>query len=111
MSDLALTREEFERLFAAEAAALDPAARAILIRYGVLPFKAEYQFERVSGPAGSPVWIIARSGDLVLGYDEVEEEYGIGQLGAGGHVADWGTFGERLHWSLIRFPHANQSIG
>ena len=104
MSNLELTREAFKRLFDVETSALDREAAVILERYAVPLFKATYEFASKSGPATSPVWVVAKAGEVVLGYDEVEEEYGIGTLPAGGRLTAWGTFGERLHWSLIRFP-------
>ena len=99
-----LTPAEFTRLLDDEASSLDPEAWKIFDRYAAPPFRAAYEFGGVNGRATSPVWIIAREGDVVLGYDEAEDEYGIGTLRADGLVDGWGTFGPRLRWSLIRFP-------
>jgi hypothetical protein len=108
MSSLHLTREGFEHLFDAETAALDPEAEAILRRYAVPAFKTAYEYPGRRDREASPVWVVAKAGDVVLGYDEVEEEYGIGTIRADGLLNDWGTFGERLRWSLIRFPDPTQ---
>src|SRR3954471_22184486 len=108
MSNFDLTREAFEQLFSVETAALDLDAAARLNRYAVPPFQAAYEFEGKSGRARSQVWVVAKAGEVVLGYDEAEEEYGIGTLRASGLLTGWGTFGERLHWSLIRFPDPTQ---
>jgi hypothetical protein len=110
MTNLDLTREAFEHLFGVETAALDLDAAATLKKHAVPPFKAAYEFEGKSGRAMSPVWVVAKAGAVVLGYDEVEEEYGIGTLLASGLLTGWGTFGERLHWSLIRFPDPTQVV-
>ena len=98
-----LSPEAFRRLFAAEVARLDSRERAILARHQVSAFRIEHEFTGVSGPVRCPVWVVARSGGAVLGYDEVEDEYGNGILGAGGVVSDRGTYGERLRLSLTEF--------
>jgi len=104
MPNFDLTREGFESLLATEVAALDPEAQAILTRYAVPVFRTAHEFAGKSGRAATAVWVVAKSGDIVLGYDEVEAEFGIGTFDAAGLVTHWGTFGERLRWSLIRFP-------
>lgn len=97
-----LTRDEFARLFHLEVAGLDATNRDILTRYSVPVFRAVYEDAGVSGPAQSPAWVVARAGGLVLAYDEVDEAYGIGDLGQDGIIRDWGTYGERLAWALPR---------
>ena len=56
----------------------------------------------------APLWVVAQADATVLAYDEVEEEWGIGLITGvvieGGVVDDWGTFGDRLQWTLLRFP-------
>jgi hypothetical protein len=99
-----LTPDEFARVLDEEASGLDPATWETFDRYAVPAFRAVYAFDGVNGRATSPVWIVARDGNTVLGYDEAEEEYGIGTLRADGRVDGWGTFGPRLRWSLVRFP-------
>jgi hypothetical protein len=99
-----LTSAEFEHLLGEETASLQAEARAVLDRYAVAPFRVAREFEGRRGPRLSPVWVVARDGDVVLGYDEVEEEYGIGRLRGDGPLEGWGTFGERVRWSLVRFP-------
>ena len=99
-----LTPEEFTQLFDKEASLLDAEDWAILDRYAVPPFRCVHELEGVRGITTAPVWVVARERHVVLGYDEVEEEYGIGTLRSDGVVDDWGTFGARLRWSLIRFP-------
>lgn len=98
------TPEEFARVLDEEASSLDPATWETFDRYAVPAFRAVYEFDGVNGRARSPVWIVARDGDTVLAYDEAEDEYGIGVLRADGRVDEWGTFGPRLRWSLLRFP-------
>lgn len=98
-----LTPEEFEAFFSEEVSGLDKEAQEILRQYRVPSQRSYHAFHGRTGPAMAPVWIVARDGQTVLGYDEVEEEFGIGTLEADNHVGDWGTFGERLRWSLTHF--------
>lgn len=109
MDNIDLTRDEFERLFRGEEAGLDAASRDVLRRHAVPTFRVVYEFDGVAGRSTSPVWVVAKSGCLVLGYDEAEEEYGIGTLRDDRTVDDWGTYGERLGWTLSRFPTSGDS--
>ncbi|AHG92898.1 hypothetical protein J421_5363 (plasmid) [Gemmatirosa kalamazoonensis] len=103
-----LTSAEFQALLADEVASLDAEVLPTYRRCQVPPVRMEHRWEFDGRQVGAPVWVVARDGPVVLGYDEVEEEWGIGRvLGAvadGGVVDDWGTFGERLRWTLLRFP-------
>ena len=52
------------------------------------------------------IYVLAQRGKIVLGLDLVEEEFGTGTLTKAGVVSDWGTYGEKLEWTLQRFIHA-----
>jgi hypothetical protein len=51
-----------------------------------------------------PIYVIARSGDEVLTYDDVEEHFGTGTLDQDSVLRNWGTWGESLGRSLDHFP-------
>jgi len=104
-----LTPDEFERIFDEEATGLDPDSWAVLDQYAVPTRRTVYEFQGVNGIATSPVWIVAQYDDKVLAYDEAEEEYGIGTLLPDGTVGEWGMFGARLRWSVLRFPGLGNS--
>ena len=48
-------------------------------------------------------FVIARTGNTVLFYQEIEEEFGIGTFNAEGVVEDWGTY-PSLHVAVSNFP-------
>jgi hypothetical protein len=60
-------------------------------------------------PNRDPMYVIARSGDQVLVYDDVEEQFGTGTLDPDGVLRAWGTWGEALAWSLDRFPEGSSA--
>jgi hypothetical protein len=91
-----LTLPEFRLLLAAQVALLDQPSRASFERHVVEPTQASSDHGRV--------WIAARAGAAVLGYDETEEEWGTGRVDTLGRIGDWGTWGDQLRWALSRFP-------
>ena len=105
-----LTPDDFRRRLAEEVQSLDPDVRPTWERYALrAPMRMRHTWTFLAREVSGPVWIIARAGTAVLGYDEFEEAFGIGAVGfselpAGGVVDNWGTFGERLRWTLLRFP-------
>jgi hypothetical protein len=99
-----LTPAEFERLLDEETASLEPDVRSTYDQFAVEPVRMTYFWRWGDRRVSKPIWVIARSGAKVLGYDEVEEEFGTGLVRQEGIVEDWGTFGERLRWTLLRFP-------
>jgi hypothetical protein len=101
-----LTEPEFLALLAEELAGLDPDVQAVYERYRVPPRRTTFTWDWGRGPVSKPIWIIASAGTAVVGYDEVEEEYGTGTLRGESEVADWGTYGDRLRWTLLHFPGA-----
>ena len=105
--ELDLSHEEFQAMLRGEVAALAPALRSLLGRYEVEPLRGPFTWDSGDEPRTKAVWILARSGDVVAGYDEVEEEYGTGRLGASG-IEDWGTHGDRLAWTLQAFAQQVQ---
>ena len=104
-----LTPEEFSRLLEREVSNLDAREREILGMYAISTVRAKHQWLYGDRQVESRVWLIAMSGSVVIGYDEVEEEYGVGrletpELHGDPIVEDWGILGERLGWTLRAFP-------
>jgi hypothetical protein len=112
----ALTAEEFRQLLANELGSLQADVRPTWERAALdTPVRMVHTWELDGREASAPVWVVARAGPTVLGYDEVEEEFGIGSVGSrrlaeGGVVDEWGTFGERLRWTLLRFPGPSAAV-
>jgi hypothetical protein len=104
-----LTPEQFAELLAAELHTLAEDVRPTYQQYAVPPVRMERAWMYEGRRVAAPVWVVARAGNVLLVYDEVEEEFGIGTvpdggLAEGGEITDWGTFGPRLRWTLMRFP-------
>ena len=79
-------------------------------RYGLaVPVAIQCVRRDVSGSLTEPepIFCVARAGDRVLIYDDVEEEFGIGVVDSDGLLRSWGTYGEELNWSLRHFPEAS----
>jgi hypothetical protein len=99
-----LSLAEFEQLLARDTSLLEPEVRATYERYATSPVRMLYSWKFGEQLVTKSIWVIARAGSHVIGYDEVEEEYGTGTVLEEGTVVDWGTYGELLRWTLLRFP-------
>jgi hypothetical protein len=104
-----LTAEQFAALLRAEIESLQADVLPTFTQFQVAPVRMEHRWQIDGREMADPVWVVARAGATILGYDEVEGEWGIGTArgGAvvpGGVVDDFGTFGDRLRWTLLRFP-------
>ena len=89
--------EEVEALVGSEILELTSEARASLSSVRVSP---EVTIA-ADGPGsdGQSYWVIAKLGNRVLYWDSIEEEFGTGTI-VGQRLRNYGTFGERLEWSL-----------
>ena len=103
-----MTHSQFEALLGRQTSELTEDVTTTYERYRVAPARMRHQWRFDGREVAAPVWVVARDGSSVLGYDEVEEEWGIGLARAGvmeGEVVeDWGTFGANLRWALLHFP-------
>ena len=93
-----LTRDDVAAIIAEAAAELNAAERQILQRHAIPVRQA---VRRANGGGRLPVWLFAADGRRVVGYDEVEEEFGSGLLVDSNEVQEWVTFGDRLAWALV----------
>ena len=99
-----LTLAELQHILETQVAALDADIRSVYERYARPPLRMLYSWQMGDRNVSKPIWVIARDGPLIVGYDEVEEEFGTGLVHREGIVEDWGTYGDRLRWTLLRFP-------
>lgn len=83
------TPSEFAARFGSERRTLAPEARAVLDRYGVDP--ALYPCFRFG--AYKATYVVARLGATVVLFDDVEELWGTGEVGADGRIAEWRIYG------------------
>ena len=100
-----LTLDEAAAIIAEAAAELSAADRQLAQQHAI---PVRFAVRRVNGGGPLPVWLFAEAGRRVVGYDEVEEEFGSGLLGDSNEVQEWATFGDRLAWALVyvRAPSA-----
>jgi hypothetical protein len=102
MSFSPIPLEAFKLLLAEQVLRLDGPSFEKWERFGFTPnlVPCERQSSREA------MYSVARESESVLIYDDVEEEFGIGQLDADGVVRDWFTVGSELRWALGQFPPA-----
>ena len=91
---------ELERFLKEEVLTLTEATATTYRRYVVEPFEVSVTI----GYSDVTMFVVAQSGDEVLYYDHIEEEFGTGKLDNRHHLTDHGTWGERLEWALRHFP-------
>ena len=100
-----LTLDEAAAIIAAATAELSATDRQLVHRHA-MPIRQAVH--RLGGGEPLPVWLFVADGRRVVGYDEVEEEFGSGLLGNSNEVQEWATFGDHLAWALVyvRAPSA-----
>jgi hypothetical protein len=101
-------------LLAEQLMRLDDEVRPIWERYGIAPAVHIQCLRRTvdgSQPVPEPMYCVARTGNHVLIYDDVEEEFGAGVVDPDGLLREWGIYGEELRWSLRHFPETASDTG
>jgi hypothetical protein len=103
-----ISETDLQYLMANELGRLNDAQFQHWERYGLKPehVQCERRAQGNKPPVLDPIYVIARAGNEVLVYDDVDEEFGTGTLDADGVLRQWGTWGEALAWSLERFPQS-----
>jgi hypothetical protein len=102
-----ISETDLRYLMAHELGRLSDAQFQCWERYGLKPEHVPCERPAQDGPpARDPIYLIARAGDEVLIYDDVEGEFGTGALDPDGVLRHWGTWGGALAWSLERFPQS-----
>lgn len=76
MSSDVLSLAELEHVLAAAATGLDEDLRRRWDEYACSPARLQYRWHSGVRSAVKPIWAVGRAGQRLLGYDEVEEEYG-----------------------------------
>jgi hypothetical protein len=103
-----LTAGQFHAVLMAEVIGLDGSVARIYDRHRIAPVRVMQRYLQDGRDVGLPVWVVARSGETVMGYDEVEEEWGMGTARHGllfedATVHEWATCGHRLSWTVLRY--------
>ena len=101
-----ITADELRDVLVKQLVDLDTETQAVWDRFGRQPTQIRCIRGRLDGSVSEPeaIYAVARAGDEVLIYDDVEDEWGRGVMDADGVLRSWGTYGEPLHWTLKTFP-------
>lgn len=86
-----VTKEILERILKEEIAALTPEAAKVYEKFAIAPYQ-----QRCSRSADSEiesVFVVAKNGNHLLFFDDVEEEFGVGIADRDAILRDLGTFG------------------
>lgn len=85
-----VSKENFERILTEEIAALTPDAARAYEKYATTPYEqtcwrsSDYGIERV--------FVVAKNGNRLLFFDDVEDEFGVGVPDSDAILRDLGTF-------------------
>jgi len=107
-----ISESEFDGLLIAETTQLGEESRAALSAYGIRC--VAMQIVRPLPDAGPTVpvrvFAVARLGNTVLFYDDVEEEFAVATVDAEEVIRDWSLWG-RMDHGLRNFPRAGPVRG
>ena len=111
MSEIdAIEFDRFRAILDDEVGRLDERESERFARYGVPPRPVSWTNEPLAFTAS--FWVVAQADDLVVFYDHIEYEWGVGRVESEGVLASYGTFGERPQYALYNFPEqVGSSLG
>lgn len=84
-----ISRERFENILRDEVAGL-PSDALRMYQASVIPI-AEYPCFRTEQYGNESVFVVARSGEQVILFDDVEDEFGIGRPNDEGVLREWSS--------------------
>lgn len=101
-----IAADELRDVLVGQLVDLDAETQAVWDRFGIQPTHILCIRGRLDGGVAEPepIYTVARAGDEVLIYDDVEDEWGTGVMDADGVLRSWETYGEQLRWTLKTFP-------
>jgi hypothetical protein len=86
-----VSKENFERILTEEIAALTPDAASAYEKYATTPY--EQRCWRSSDYGIERVFVVAKNGNRLLFFDDIEDEFGVGVPDSDAVLRDLGTFG------------------
>lgn len=92
-----ISERDFSALLREEIAQLDSEGRELNEAYSIQP--VTMLIAHAPGAAPDPVFVVARSGTVVVYYDDVEEEFATGRVVTEGAIEGLSLFGA-LNWAL-----------
>ncbi len=96
-----ITRKKLNKLIKEETALFDSNAQGRWTRYSISPYHGNIFRLADSGP--EQVFIVAQDGNSVVFYDDVEEEFGTGQVDPEGLIEHISLYGD-LRFAIFDFP-------
>ena len=99
MTFVPVSREKFESILRQGIEALTPEVLRTYERYAVPPHKQ--QAVRGVDYRHEEVFVVARNGNRVLYYDDVEENFGVGVAAGDGVLGDWENYGPLARAVLV----------
>jgi hypothetical protein len=107
-----ISESEFDALLIAETTQLGEESRAALSAYGIGCVAMQIVRPLLDGGPTVPerVFVVARLGNAVLFYDDVEEEFAVATVDTDEVIRDWSLWGS-LDYGLRNFPRAGPVRG
>lgn len=106
-----ITAAELLALLHVQLAHLDDETRPVWDRFRIEPTPIPCSRPGVDDatPDVESVFCLARDGDEVLVYDDVEDAFGTGRVGSDGVLRTWRTYGEELRWAVQGFAREREA--
>jgi hypothetical protein len=86
-----VARERFAEILSSEVSSLEPHVGRLYHQYAVEPFHLPCLRFCESGV--EKAFVVAKSGDRLLYFDDVEEDFGVAILDGDGVMREWGNHG------------------
>ena len=86
-----IQRKQLEAILSEEIDTLRPELASVYAQYAVAPF--EQPCLRSQNSEAERVFVVARNGNHLLYFDDVEEEFGVAIADVDGVIRNWGNYG------------------
>lgn len=94
-----VTGEQFESILSEELSTLAPDVLRLYRRYAVQPFHLPCQRDQESGM--EQVFVLAKKGNRLLYFDDVEEDFGVATPDEDSVLREWGNYGPLVRALLV----------
>ncbi|HXE33308.1 MAG TPA: hypothetical protein VN087_05300 [Verrucomicrobiae bacterium] len=94
-----VSKERFDEILSREISSLAPGVQRLYEQYAVQPFHLPCL--RDQGAVREQVFVVAKKGNRLLYFDEVEEDFGITIPDEGGVMREWGNYGPLVRALLV----------
>ena len=94
-----VSKERFDEILSGEISSLVPDMQRLYEQYAVEPF--QLPCIRDQGAAREQVFVVAKKGNRLLYFDDVEEDFGVTILDEDGVMREWGNYGPLVRALLV----------